>query len=197
MDLVNHIEALFARHGSLQLGGPEWEVVGMLQHALQCAQLAEWAQADKPLIAAALLHDLGHIVDDAAASGAAPDDVHELRALPLLRRGFGADVTEPVRLHVQAKRYLVAVDPRYTQHLPQTSQRSLLLQGGPMDDEEVAAFEDHPFAVQAVALRRWDDVARAPVRRTPPLAYYVPLLRDLCSPGAVPLEPIRIGAEDI
>lgn len=195
-DLVDHIEALFERHGHARLDAPACEQVTLLQHALQCAQLAEWAQAGPALVAAALLHDLGHIVDDDAAATSG-DDVHELRALPLLRRGFGRDLTEPVRLHVQAKRYLAATDPRYAAQLHRRAGDSLALQGGPMSMDEVQAFEDLPFAVEAVALRRWDDAARDPSRRAPPLAYYLPLLRTLQLDPAAPRQRIRVASGDV
>ncbi|RQP26701.1 HD domain-containing protein [Piscinibacter terrae] len=173
MTLIERIEALFLQHGRRAC-----DSVTALDHALQCAQLAEWAHADAPLVAAALLHDIGHfiVVDP---YGDEVDDVHELRALPLLAEGFSASVIEPVRLHVQAKRYLVATDPAYAQSLSPASLHSLLLQGGAMGEEEQRFFEDLPFARQAVQLRRWDDQARVPGRATPSLAYYLGLLEDL------------------
>lgn len=178
MELIEQIADLFARHGGQPYEGRRREAVTALEHALQCAQLAEWAHADHSLVAAALLHDVGHFVE-AAALADDIDDVHEMRAVPLLARAFGAAVVEPVRLHVQAKRYLVATDPRYGGTLSPASLHSLSLQGGPMCADEVRLFEELPYAVEAVALRRWDDLAKQPRKKTPPLAYYLPLLHDL------------------
>ncbi len=176
--LVERIEALFEQHGSRLYDDARREPVNALQHALQCAQLAEWAHADATLVAAALLHDVGHFVDSVRDAHDL-DDLHEYRALPLLTEGFGPAVTEPIRLHVQAKRYLVATDPGYAATLTPASTCSLALQGGPMSREERRAFEALPFAQQAVMLRRWDDLAKEPGKQTPPLAYYLALLDEV------------------
>jgi phosphonate degradation associated HDIG domain protein len=176
--LVERIEALFEQYGTQLYDGERCEPVTALQHALQCAQLAEWAHADATLVAAALLHDLGHFLD-ARRDEDNVDDLHEYRALPLLAEGFGPAVIEPIRLHVQAKRYLVVTDPGYAATLTPASAHSLALQGGPMSREEVRAFEALPFAEQAVMLRRWDDLAKEPGKQTPPLAYYLALLDEV------------------
>jgi predicted HD phosphohydrolase len=154
--------------------------ITLLDHALQTAQLAEWAQAPRPLVAAALLHDIGHLLANPGEAHPC-DDVHELRALGLLGSAFDRDVLEPIRLHVQAKRYLVAVDRSHAAALPASARASLALQGGPMSRDEVWLFEDTPYAEQAVALRRWDDAAHAPGKGTPPLDYYLDLLREVRS----------------
>jgi phosphonate degradation associated HDIG domain protein len=178
MDAIDRIEALFDAHGEARFDGRRREDVTALEHALQCAQLAEWAHADDALVAAALLHDLGHLVDAERRLGDG-DNLHEMRALPLLSEAFGATVIEPIRLHVQAKRYLVATDGRYLATLSAASVHALHLQGGPMSRDEVLLFESRPYAEDAVMLRRWDDLARRPRKRTPPLAHYLALLRDL------------------
>lgn len=178
MDLIATIERLFVEHGATAYEGARRESVSALEHALQCAQLAEWAHADAPLVAAALLHDIGHfIVSDPDADDI--DDVHELRAVPFLAQGFGANVVEPVRLHVQAKRYLVAADAAYAGRLSPASLHSLALQGGPMSADERRLFEALPFAQQAISLRRWDDEAKEAGKKTPPLAYYLALLDEV------------------
>ena len=178
MSLIERIETLFVQHGSHAYEGARKESVSALAHALQCAQLAEWANADAPLVAAAFLHDIGHFIV-ADPEGDDVDDVHELRALPFLAEGFGASVIEPVRLHVQAKRYLVAVDAGYASTLSPASVHSLALQGGPMSVDERRRFEDLPFFQQAVSLRRWDDLAKEPGKTTPSLAYYLALLEEV------------------
>ena len=178
MDLVDRIQELFARHGGSVYAGERREPVTALQHALQCAHLAERAQASPALVAAALLHDVGHFIEaDRLREGI--DDVHEMRAVPLLAEGFGPAVVEPVRLHVQAKRYLVSSDLNYIGELSSASIHTLRLQGGPMCAEQCRLFETLPHANAAVMLRRWDDLAKRPRARTPPLAHYLPLLREL------------------
>jgi len=178
MSLIARIEQIFTEHGTAASEGARTGSVSALEHALQCAQLAEWANAEPSLVAAALLHDIGHLVAlDPDADDT--DDVHELRALPLLGAGFGAGVTEPVRLHVQAKRYLVAKDSGYAATLSPASVSSLALQGGPMTHDEMQLFEELPFAQQAISLRRWDDLATQPGKKTAPLEYYLALLEDL------------------
>jgi phosphonate degradation associated HDIG domain protein len=182
MELIDRIETLFGQHGHLAYEGRRRASVNALEHALQCAQLAEWAHASDSLVAAALLHDVGHFVERAASVDAQADgvdDAHEMRAVPFLAEGFGASVVEPVRLHVQAKRYLVASDPKYLAGLSPASVHSLFLQGGPMPRDEALLFESLPYAEDAVALRRWDDLAKKPGGRTPPLAYYLPMLQGL------------------
>lgn len=185
MDLVDRIEDIFDRHGRTLYEGGRAEPVSALAHALQCAQLAEWAGADAPLVAAALLHDIGHFVDAATESNDI-DDVHELRAMPFLAEAFGASVLEPIRLHVQAKRWLVAADPGYAAALSPASLHSLRLQGGPMSRDDLHLFDELPFAQQAVSLRRWDDAAKQPGKMTPPLAYYLALLREVAAPADAP-----------
>lgn len=177
-DLVRRIERLFDAHGDQAYDGLRREPVSALQHALQCAQLAEWAGAAPPLVAAALLHDIGHFIEAAPGSDEV-DDVHELRAVPFLAQAFGADVVEPVRLHVQAKRYLVAVDRRYADSLSAASVHSLRLQGGPMSLHQQRGFEALPFAQQAVQLRRWDDAAKEAGKKTPGLGYYLAVLEEV------------------
>jgi phosphonate degradation associated HDIG domain protein len=172
MDIVAQIEELFDIHGHGHYDGAREEPVSARAHALQCAQLAEWADAPEPLVVAALLHDIGHFIAPAAAVDAI-DDVHELRALGFLASSFGADVIEPIRLHVQAKRCLVAVDPDYANTLSAASAHTLKLQGGAMSPDEVRLFAALPHAEQALSLRRWDDLAKRPGRMTPSLDYYL------------------------
>jgi predicted HD phosphohydrolase len=154
--------------------------VSALQHALQCAQLAEDARADAALVAAALLHDIGHFVALAELPDQEEvDDLHELRGVAVLRPHFPPAVCEPVRRHVAAKRWLTAVEPAYLQALSPASVHTLAQQGGPMDAAEIAAFEASPFAEDAVRLRRWDDLAKVPGRATPSLDYYLALLDEV------------------
>jgi phosphonate degradation associated HDIG domain protein len=177
-DVLNRIAQLYQHAGRKPYDGGRRESVTALEHALQCAQLAEWAGADGPLVAAALLHDVGDLLTPAADTDAA-DNRHELRAREMLQGAFGADVLEPIRLHVAAKRYLVATEPPYRASLSPASLLSLQLQGGPMDEAEQRRFEEEPFAPQAVLLRRWDDAAKTPGKATPSLDYYMALLDEV------------------
>jgi predicted HD phosphohydrolase len=177
---IEGIDALFMTHGHQFYAGAGQEGVTVLEHSLQCAQLAEWAHAPASLAAAALLHDVGHFLAPPEMSGKHDvDDSHEERAHALLATVLPADVTEPVRLHVAAKRYLMRVDSLYATSLSPATQHLLRLQGGKMTVFETAAFESRPFAQTAVQLTRWDDAAQHPGKRTPPLAYFLSKLSDL------------------
>lgn len=171
MSDIHEILSLYRERGHSEYGG---ERVTQVEHALQTAMLAEQANASPALIAAALLHDIGHLVhslpDDAPDQGV--DDVHEDLGFRYLENTFGPDVTEPVRLHVSAKRFLCATDPEYAKQLSEPSIVSLSLQGGPMTREEVAEFEASPFAADAVRLRMWDDLAKTENLETPTLDYF-------------------------
>ena len=162
---------LYRQRGQAQYGG---EAVSQLEHALQCATLAERAQRSPALITACLLHDLGHLLhdlgEDVAVRGI--DDRHECRAMPVLEMLFPAVVTEPIRLHVDAKRYLCAVDPKYWDSLSLASKRSLTLQGGIYSEAAASEFIQQPHAKAAVLLRRWDDLAKVPGQETPELEYF-------------------------
>jgi phosphonate degradation associated HDIG domain protein len=152
--------------------------VNQLQHALQSALLAEQAGCDAALVTAALLHDIGHMVhglgDNPAEAGV--DDQHEALGHAYLQNLFGPAVTEPVRLHVAAKRYLCATEADYFGKLSPDSVLSLKLQGGPMSPEEVAAFRALPHADAAVQLRRFDEQAKVKDLATPPVAHFLPQL---------------------
>jgi phosphonate degradation associated HDIG domain protein len=170
--LLHDIAALFDARGAEQYSG---EPVTQLEHALQCAALAEAEGADAALVTASLLHDLGHLLQDLGATPtlAGIDDRHQYYALPFLRPLFGPEVLEPIRLHVDAKRYLCAVRPGYHAALSADSQRSLLLQGGVFDAAQQRAFEARPYWRAALSLRLWDDRAKAAGAPTPPLAYFL------------------------
>ena len=167
------------------------EPVTHLQHALQAATLAERAGASDALVAAALLHDIGHLWHGAPGMPSADgvDDRHELLAAEVLSRWFGDDVVQPVALHVAAKRRL-CLNPAYLKVLTADSLRSLALQGGPMSEFESQAFDALPFAQDALRLRHWDEAAKRPGFDTEPLAHFWPRvqaslrLRDALDPSA-------------
>jgi phosphonate degradation associated HDIG domain protein len=142
--------------------------INQLQHALQAAALAEADAARPATVLASLLHDVGHMIhqlgDDPARRGV--DDVHEELGGRWLADRFGPEVSEPVRLHVAAKRYLCAVEPDYFGKLSPDSVRSLGLQGGPMSADEISTFRAHPQHAEAVRLRRFDEAAKDPHAKT-------------------------------
>jgi phosphonate degradation associated HDIG domain protein len=171
MSPIDEIIERLDKFGGAQYGG---ERVTQLAHALQCATLAEEEGADAALISAALLHDIGHLVHDLGPSPAARgiDDRHEMRGEEWLSRWFGEAVTVPVRLHVDAKRYLTGTDPGYLAILSAESVRSLELQGGPFSTDLADWFIGLPHAAEAVRVRRWDEAAKAPGKPTPDLAHF-------------------------
>jgi phosphonate degradation associated HDIG domain protein len=191
--IVEELQAIYTSKGAMlyEIGGAGG--VTQLEHALQTAALAEQAGAHDELIVAGLLHDLGHLIQGDArvtATGALTedhDDVHQYIALPFLRRWFGPAVLEPIKLHVDAKRYLCAVEPGYFHQLSPGSRRSLELQGGAFSPAQASAFMLRPYSMDAVSLRRWDDRAKSRAVSVPPFAYWLPLLRELASAGAVSL----------
>ena len=176
-DLVTRLGQLFEQHGGELYGG---EAVTQLEHALQAAQLAEQQSRPPEEIVAALLHDVGHLLhdlgEDCAVRGI--DDVHELAGARWLAgdAGFIEAISEPVRLHVPAKRFLCAIDADYHPMLSAASQLSLSLQGGPFTKDEVAAFRETPYSESAVRLRGWDDLAKQPGLATPSLDHFLDLV---------------------
>lgn len=170
-DPIDRIFRVFDEYGAEQYLG---EQVSMTEHMLQSAHAADQDGAPPRLVAAALLHDYGHFIhglpEDSADHGV--DTRHEEAAYRFLAEHFGDDIAEPIRMHVAAKRYLCAVEPSYLAELSPASVHSLALQGGPFSAEEVAAFEESPFAEDAVRLRRYDDVGKIPGLPTPGLEHY-------------------------
>jgi phosphonate degradation associated HDIG domain protein len=166
------IEKLFRDHGHIAYSG---EGVTQLEHALQSAQRAEEDGATDALVTAALLHDLGHLLnrqgDTPTARGI--DDQHQYFAIPFIRALFPPAVVEAIRLHVDAKRALCALDSDYYEALSEDSKRSLTLQGGIFSPEETDAFLARPFAEDAMRVRRWDDAAKVAGQQTAPLAHFL------------------------
>ncbi|ALK32805.1 phosphonate degradation HD-domain oxygenase [Burkholderia plantarii] len=169
---LEDIRTLFEQRGDTAYSG---EPVTQLEHALQSAQLAEDEGAGDALVTAALLHDLGHLLNEQGETPTARgiDDLHQYYALPFLRGTFPDAVLEPIRLHVDAKRCLCAIEPGYAQALSEDSLRSLALQGGAYDEDEARAFLLRPHAADAVRLRRWDDGAKLAGGVTHSLDYFM------------------------
>jgi phosphonate degradation associated HDIG domain protein len=183
MSLGTEITALFEKRGAGSYFG---ERVSMLEHALQAAHFARTEEAPQALVVAALLHDIGHLLEDV------PDDIndwhvdakHEAVGSAWLARYFGPEVWEPVALHVAAKRYLCATDPAYFARLSPASVLTLGLQGGPMRPEEIAAFESRHFFREAVRVRQWDDQGKIGRFRAPGLEQYFGLIESVHASAA-------------
>ncbi|GAA5157334.1 HD domain-containing protein [Viridibacterium curvum] len=171
---IEDIQAVFERQGATWYGD---EAVSQLEHALQCAQLAEQAGEPPSLILAALLHDLGHLLIQESMS---EDRRHQDIPGPFID-WLGEAVIEPIRLHVAAKRYLCAVDPAYHASLSPASQHTLALQGGIYNTAEATAFAALSFAQEAMRLRRYDDLAKVPGLPTPPLAHFLRHAREMAN----------------
>lgn len=169
---LDDIAELFDLHGGIEYGG---EGVTQLEHALQTAQRAEREGADDTLVTAALLHDLGHLLNLQGETPTARgvDDQHQYFAIPFLRPLFPPAVIEAIRLHVDAKRALCALESGYYDALSEDSKRSLALQGGTFSPAEAQAFIAKPFAHEAMRVRRWDDAAKVPGVATPALTHYL------------------------
>jgi phosphonate degradation associated HDIG domain protein len=176
---VDEVLALFERWGPQRYD----EEVTQLEHALQTAALAQAAGADDALVAAALLHDVGHLLElaDGAFRAAGVDLRHEARGSAYLAALFPPAVTAPIALHVPAKRYRCAIDPAYAPALSVGSTASLARQGGAMDADEVAAFAAMPGSDDAVALRGWDDQGKVLDLDVGTLDQHRPLLERLAT----------------
>jgi phosphonate degradation associated HDIG domain protein len=180
MSVADEIVALLdARGAAAYIGEP----VSVLEHGLQAAHFAREAGAADELVLAALLHDIGHVLEDA------PDDSdiaawhtdarHEQTGSAWLARRFGPAVSEPVRLHVAAKRYLCATTPEYLANLTAASLRTLELQGGPMSADEVAEFKHETYCREAVRIRLWDDRGKIEGLVTAGLGEYLGVIESL------------------
>ena len=178
MEIKDMLATMFADRGDSEYGG---ESVTQLEHALQCAMLAEQEDSMPSLVVASLLHDVGHLLhdlpDDAPEQGI--DDHHENSGYRFLEAHFDPSVTEPVRQHVAAKRYLCTVDSEYFGMLSEPSVVSFHLQGGMMSTDEVAEFESSPHWQDSVELRKWDDLAKVVDLKTPTVDHFLDYIDQL------------------
>lgn len=173
--IVAFIADIFARRGAEEYLG---EPVTISEHMLQCAECAENEGADDALVAAALLHDIGHFTNEFPADAAEQniDAMHEEAGARVLQRFFPQLIHDCVRYHVDAKRYLCATDPGYFGRLSAASVHSLNLQGGPMGADEAENFAKNPHLDAILKVRIWDDIGKDPARKAPEFAHYAPLL---------------------
>jgi phosphonate degradation associated HDIG domain protein len=178
MTLAADILALYESRGAQAYFG---ERVSMAEHGLQAAHFARAQGAPQALVIAALLHDIGHLLEDR------PEEIedwtldarHEELGARWLAQHFDAAVCEPVRLHVAAKRYLCASDPGYFARLSAASVHTLKLQGGPLSASELAQFEAQSFWREALRVRHWDDQGKVAGLKTLALSDYAPLIERL------------------
>lgn len=154
--------------------------VTQTSHGLQAAMIAEAEGASPEMVAAALLHDIGRIINprDREITDSGGNARHEVVGQKYLEPWFGDAVTMPIRWHVAAKRYLVATDPAYAGRISPGSTRSMKGQGGVFSEAEAAVFLAQPFAEEGVLLRRWDDRAKLPDAETPPFEHFVGYLES-------------------
>lgn len=178
MNLVAEILAIYSSRGGAAYFG---EQVSMTEHGLQAAHFAQAEGASAALVLSALLHDIGHLLESVpdAIEDWRSDAHHEQIGARWLSQRFPASVSEPVRLHVPAKRYLCATEPRYLGMLSAASVHTLGLQGGPMPPQDVARFETERFWQEALRVRRWDDQGKVAGLKTAPLEVYAPLIERL------------------
>lgn len=170
---LQEVHELLVRRGQTQYG---LEAINQLEHALQCANLAEQAGETSDTIVACLLHDLGHLLaaerEGAIEHDTREDDLHQFIALPFLRGLFPDAVLEPIRMHVDAKRYLCLIDSGYWGDLSIASKHSLEQQGGVFDEAQAQTFIAQPYAEEAVRLRRYDDLAKVKDKQVLGLAHF-------------------------
>ena len=190
MTTLDELLTLYGREGSANYFG---EAVTQTEHGRQAAHFARLAGASDALIIAALLHDVGHLLQHA------PDDLaewtddahHEEVGSRWLADRFGSKVSEPVRLHVPAKRYLCATDSAYLRQLSSASVHTLALQGGPMTAAEVTAFEAEPCYREAILLRRCDDQGKVAGLATADFTEYSGLIAQLARRSRASVDPVQ------
>ena len=168
------LERLYADRAAALYG----EGVSQIEHALQCAALAEADGATPALVVAALLHDVGHLYED-EGDALEIDHRHEISGAQALKGLFDEQVRAPIALHVAAKRWLCLKEPGYFDTLSPASRRTLELQGGMFDAAEAEQFERQPHWREAVALRRWDELGKCPEPCGRAFADFLPLMRSL------------------
>jgi phosphonate degradation associated HDIG domain protein len=174
--IVGFLADIFERRGGEEYLG---EPVTMAEHMLQGATIAEQNGQPEEIIVAALLHDIGHFTSEFGTFSMddTEDRYHEDAGAEVLAPFFPSVVTDCVRYHVAAKRYLCATRPEYFARLSAASVYSLNLQGGPMHEDEVAAFEQNPNLQQIIQVRYLDDAGKRTDMRTLPFSHFAPMVQ--------------------
>ena len=177
-NIVDFLQDIFERRGGEEYLG---EPVTMAEHMLQGATMAEQAGQPEIIIVSALLHDIGHFTSEFGmfSMDDTEDRHHEDAGALVLQKFFPALVTDCVRYHVAAKRYLCATRPSYFEKLSEASVHSLNLQGGPMSEDEVQEFEKNPNLKEIIAVRYLDDAGKYPDMETPPFSHFAPMVQRI------------------
>ena len=177
--VIAEILGAYETGGDLDYG----ENISMREHMLQTACLAERGGRDERIIVAALLHDYGHLVCDQPNNifSEGDNNFHETVGARALENWFDEEVVGAIRLHVAAKRYLCAANPKYMSRLSDASITTLAVQGGPMKSEEMVEFREQAGYRMALTIRVYDDLGKEPKMQRPELEYYVPMLRRCLS----------------
>ncbi len=177
-NIVAFLADIFERRGGEEYLG---EPVTMAEHMLQGATLAQQDGKSDLIIVSTLLHDIGHFTSEFGMfrMDDTEDRHHEDAGAVILQEFFPTLVTDCVRFHVAAKRYLCATDPSYFDNLSEASVHSLNLQGGPMSKAEVRTFEANPNLKEIVAVRYLDDAGKHPNMKTPPFSHFAPMVQRI------------------
>ena len=174
--IVQFLQDIFERRGGEEYLG---EPVTMAEHMLQGATIAEQTGMDEIIVVAALLHDVGHFTSEFGmfTMDDTEDRLHEEAGAQVLSAFFPTLVTDCVRYHVAAKRYLCATKPEYFERLSEASVHSLNLQGGPMSDDEVTEFEKNPNLKQIIQVRYLDEAGKRADMVTPDFSHFAPMVQ--------------------
>jgi phosphonate degradation associated HDIG domain protein len=177
-NIVAFLGGIFDRRGDEEYLG---EPVTMAEHMLQGATIAEQNGQDEIIIVSALLHDIGHFTSEFGTftMDDTEDRFHEEAGAKVLEEFFPSVVTDCVRYHVAAKRYLCAAKPEYFNRLSEASIHSLNLQGGPMSQEEVAEFEKNPNLKEIIAVRYLDEAGKRDDMETPDFWHFAPMVQRI------------------
>lgn len=183
-DIVSEIMLLYEKFGDEDYDG---EPVSQTAHMIQCAMEAMARGEDQELVLGAFLHDIGHLlkhVNITEEMGGYGVVNHEgIGADYLKQKGFSKRICAMVENHVNAKRYLVAVDENYKSKLSEASLQTLQWQGGPMHQSEIILFEQHPFFDDIIKVRSWDEMAKQPDAVLLPLSYFKKLISEHLKSG--------------
>jgi phosphonate degradation associated HDIG domain protein len=181
-NIVAFIGDIFERRGGEEYLG---EPVTMAEHMLQAATIAEETGQDEQIIVGALLHDIGHFTSEFGTFSMddKQDRFHEEAGADVLAEFFPSVITDCVRYHVAAKRYLCATRPEYYQRLSKASIHSLNLQGGPMDTAEISEFEKNPNLAKIIQIRYLDDAGKRADMQTPDFWHFAPMVQRLVDQG--------------